>query len=279
MAVIDNDKIAKLLISCAEDIILPRFQKLKAHEIDTKSGPNDLVTQADILSEAFLERELPNLYPGSIIVGEEGISQGRHTIKTLGEDHGRTPVWIIDPVDGTYNFVHGKETFGIMVACVINGVVQHAWIYDVIGKRMHMAEYQSGAFCNDTRLQVRESGTDISALEGYVSRKYFPDALKDTIGERMKNFQQWTTIGAAAHEYTNIAAGRADMAVYSRLNPWDHIPGSLIVTEAGGYIAKWDGAPYTLKDHYAGLIVTTSQETWTKIHACLFDGVNTSAFS
>ena len=111
MPVVDMDKVADLIKTCAEEIILPRYQQLKDHEIDTKTGPRDLVTQADILAEAFLEQELPNLYTGSTVVGEEGISRGDHDLKTL-QCSADQPVWVIDPVDGTYNFVHGNDHFG-----------------------------------------------------------------------------------------------------------------------------------------------------------------------
>ncbi len=276
MSVIDNDKISDLIKDCARQIILPRFQALADHEIDTKTGPRDLVTQADIQAEAFLEKHLPDLYPGSIVIGEEGISRGDHSLDVLAKPS-REPVWVIDPVDGTFNFVHGKEEFGVMLAYIVDGQVQHAWIYDPLKDRMHVAEKGAGAYCNDQRHRVSQQ-TNPSEMIGHVSRRFFPDDLQDTIEERMQGLKSWRTIGAAAHEYTRIAAGQSDVSVYSRLKPWDHLPGSLIVTEAGGYIAKWNGQPYELSDQYAGLIVTNSKESWDNVFELIFSGFDISKY-
>lgn len=277
MPVIDTDKVSLLIKECAAHIITPRFQQLQDHEIDTKTGPRDLVTQADIQAEAFLERHLPDLAPGSLVIGEEGVSRGDHQLDTLlvSDDH---PVWIVDPVDGTYNFVHGKPEFGVMVACVIGGRVQHAWIYDVVGDKMYASEYGAGAYCDTTRLRVSQQRNPAEMI-AHVSRRFFPEGLQDQMEERVDAFKSWRTIGAAAHEYTRVAAGVSDAAVYSRLKPWDHLPGSLIVSEAGGYIAKWDGQPYCLKDSYAGLIVTNSKESWDMIYDVLFSGFDMSIYT
>lgn len=270
MAIIDTDKISDLIKDCAAQIITPRFQALQDHEIDTKTGPRDLVTQADIQAEAFLEKYLPSYLPGSIVIGEEGISRGDHKLDSLLRSH-ETPIWILDPVDGTYNFVHGKAEFGVMVACIINGEVQHAWIYDVVGDKMYASERGAGAYCDAQRLRTGQA-RPAHEMIAHVSYRFFPEEMQPAIQERMQSFKSWQTIGAAAHEYTRVAKGESDVAIYSRLNPWDHLPGSLIVAEAGGYIAKWNGQPYSLKDHYAGLIVTNSKESWSEVHETLFSG-------
>ncbi|MBG77719.1 MAG: inositol monophosphatase [Alphaproteobacteria bacterium] len=277
MPVIDTDKISDLIKECAAEIITPRFQQLQDHEIDTKTGPRDLVTQADIQAEAYLEKYLPSFLPGSIVIGEEGISRGDHQLEALSTSYDRA-VWIVDPVDGTYNFVHGKPEFGVMVACIIDGEVQHSWIFDVIGEKMYAGEKGAGAFCNGSQRLAVSQQRNLDDMVAHVSRRFFPEELQDHIRERMERFQSWMTVGAAAHEYTRVASGVSDVAVYSRLKPWDHLPGSLMVAEAGGYIAKWDGTPYSLADSYAGLIVTNSKDSWDAVHHMLFDGFDLTTF-
>ena len=113
---IDPHKISALLKQASQEFILPRYQSLKGDEIATKTGPRDLVTAADIEAEKFLTRVLPDLLPGSIVVGEEGVSNGTASLASLKTHSG--PIWVVDPVDGTFNFANGTEHFGIMVALV-----------------------------------------------------------------------------------------------------------------------------------------------------------------
>ncbi len=275
MSVIDPEKIAEILKETAALHIMPRFQKLEDHEISAKTSPRDLVTEADIQTEAHLERILPDLLPGSRVIGEESVSRGETTLDILQRDDEK--VWIIDPVDGTFNFAHGKSEFGLMLACVINGQTEHAWVYHVVDEKMHVAERGSGAYMNGTRLRV-EPQNDISKFVAHVNYKFFPEEIRPQIKTVMKNFAQSYSIGSAAHEYTRIATGQSDLIVYSRLKPWDHLPGALIVEEAGGYIAKWDRNPYTPKDDYAGLIVTTSRENWEQAYELFFEGVDLSKY-
>lgn len=274
MAVIDTDKISDVLRECAQLHILPRYQSLRADEISEKTSPRDLVTQADIDAEAFLEKVLSDLYPGTLVMGEEGVSRGDRPLDMLVRTD--EPVWVVDPVDGTFNFVEGRPEFGVMLAYVVGGQVQHSWIYDVIAGDMYVAEKGSGAYVGGKRLQV-SGARNPSAMQGHVSVKFFPKALQPVIGERVDVFASSRTIGAAAHEYIRLARGDADVLLYSRLKPWDHLPGSLLVREAGGVVRKWDGEDYGVADLYAGLIVTNSAESWRAIKA-LFDGIDFSDY-
>lgn len=263
MAIINPGDVAGILRECADRYILPRYKMLAAHEIAEKTSPRDLVTHADIDVEEHLKRVLPGLLPGSVVVGEEGVSSGQISLDLLNDD--TRPVWIVDPVDGTHNFVHQKREFGIMLACVIGGVVQHAWIYDVLGPDMLIAERGSGAFINDQRLRVLP-GSEISEMTGHINPGYFPKEFKAHIRDARAKFKSCESLNCAAHEYLRVASGRAQFSLYSRLKPWDHLPGSLIVTEAGGYVAQWDGSPYTPRDKHVGLIVAASQENWQMVY-------------
>ncbi len=271
MAVINPEKIADILAECASLYVLPRYKQLKDHEISTKTGPRDLVTQADIDVEAHLERALPDLLPGSIVIGEEGISRGDSHIDVLQDTSQK--IWIVDPVDGTHNFVRGKREFGIMLACIIDGVTQYGWIYDVLGETHYISEKGSGAYMGDRRLNIAPR-SNIADMTAHINYRYFPKELQPKIKEAMGAFNDSTSLGCAAHEYTRIARGQSDLALYSRLKPWDHLPGSLIVEEAGGYVAKWDNKPYTPQDDYAGLIVTSSEDNWKQSLNLIFKDID-----
>ena len=262
MTVINPEKIAEIIIECAEKYILPRYKLLEDHEIQTKSGPNDLVTQADLDVEAHLTRILPDLLPGSVVIGEESASENPDMLNILQDDTQK--LWIVDPVDGTGNFVRHEREFGVMLACIMNGETQLSWIYDVLGKEIAITERGSGAFIGSTRLQV-DPEVDLGKLSGYINPKYFPKNIQDEIKEIMQSFDRCKSLNCAAHEYLHLAKGETHFSIYSRLKACDHLPGVFMAAEAGAYIAKWDGNPYTPKDHHTGLISASNQDVWDHV--------------
>ncbi|MCB1531242.1 MAG: inositol monophosphatase [Alphaproteobacteria bacterium] len=271
MSVIDPQHVAQILEECANKYVLPRYKQLQEHEIAAKSGPRDLVTQADIDVEAHLERVLPDLLPGSIVIGEEGISRGDMDIGIL-QDPSQT-VWIVDPVDGTHNFVSGRREFGIMLACVIEGETRHSWIYDILGDAHYIAEKGEGAYRNGEKLEITEHRAP-AEMTAHINYRYFPRDIQEQIRGAMSAFGESYSLSCAAHEYSRIATGQSDLALYSRLKPWDHLPGALLVQEAGGYVAKWDERAYTPRDDYAGLIVASCEESWRKAFNIIFQGID-----
>jgi fructose-1,6-bisphosphatase/inositol monophosphatase family enzyme len=275
MSVVDPDKVAQVLVECADLYIRPRFQALKDHEISTKTGPRDLVTQADIDVEAHLARVLPDFLSGSVVVGEEGVSRGEASLETLRDLSQK--IWIVDPVDGTYNFVHGYPQFGIMLACVINGQTEYGWIYDVPGRKLIAAEKGAGAFEDGRALKVRPAAA-IENMNIHINPGFFPKPLRMQITDVLGAFKKWETLRCAAYEYARIVRGEADASIYSRMKAWDHLPGVLITQEAGGYVAKWDGTPYAPHDERQGLIVTGCREGWEAITAQIRKSIDLSAY-
>ena len=260
MPQVDIDKVSDLIRQASAEFIMPRYQVLQDDEVATKTGPRDFVTQADIEAEAFLVQRLPEILPGSIVIGEEGVSSGNASLDALKDPN--APVWVVDPVDGTYNFVHGKREFGVMVALVVDGQTRTGWIYDILGDEMIVGDAGAGAFVNgERRLSVQPQDNHIN-FSGFVNPRYFPKSYQPHVLEIKEQFKSCRSMGCAAHEYLNIARGDAQFSVYSRLKPWDHLPGVLILQEAGGYAAKWDMSDYAAADHAVGLISAASEENW-----------------
>jgi fructose-1,6-bisphosphatase/inositol monophosphatase family enzyme len=261
---IDTDKVSGILVECAERFILPRYRQLAAHEISTKTGPMDLVTHADLEVEEHLKKVLPALLPGSVFIGEEGVSSGGASLDTLKDKTQK--VWVADPVDGTRNFVEQRREFGVMLALAQGGEITHAWIYDILGKSMITAEKGAGALVDGLRVHIHAIDKEPAEMNGFMNPHYFPKELRPKAKEAAKHFNSWKSLNCAAHEYLGLLQGRADFAIYSRSKPWDHLPGTLIVQEAGGYVAKLDGSPYTPQDDRVALIAATSEANW---HAVL----------
>lgn len=274
MKAVDAEHIARLIREAAQEFILPRFRQLLSHEISTKTGPRDLVTQADIDVENYLGRLLPDFLPGSFVLGEEGVSSGVTNLDLLQDR--KADLWVIDPVDGTYNFVHSRDEFAVMIALVRGGDVRMAWIYDVPGDAMTIAEAGSGAFTEQRRLSV-QPGAVPSDMSGFVSPRFFPKLMHEDIMRAGSLFKSCLPLGSAAHEYLRVASGQAQFSIYSRLKPWDHLPGALIVREAGGYVAKWDGQPYTPQDRDIGLIAAASRDGWETVRDAFIGAPSASA--
>ncbi len=287
--ILNPDKISEIIIETADEFIVPRYKALKEHEISSKSNPNDLVTQADIEAEAHLERILPDMFSGSLVIGEEGLSRGDHDIAVLCDDS--QAVWVVDPVDGTRNFVNGKREFGVMLSLNINGKCEYSWIYDILGREMAVAERESGAYLNGARMNIgthtltpisptsaptststsaamptstHTPSLELAELSGYVSPQFFPESLRDGIRAAGKQVKSYKPLGCSAHEYLNTAKGLADFVVTSKINPWDHMSGTLLVEEAGGVVMTWSREPYLDYSHRIGLITACNSDVWNK---------------
>ncbi|WP_457442223.1 inositol monophosphatase family protein [Roseateles sp. P5_E4] len=208
---------------------------LEALRINTKS-PNDFVTEVDHAAEGVIIETLLGAYPDHGILAEES---GR----THGAKHSEF-VWIIDPLDGTTNFIHGLPMYCVSIALAHRGVVQQAVVYDPTRNDLFYASKGRGAFCNDRRLRVSKRTRMSDALIGTG----FPFRRGDNFKRYVKMFEEvmqhcagLRRPGAAALDLCYVAAGYYDAFFETGLQPWDVAAGSLIITEAGGLIGNFTG--------------------------------------
>ncbi|MGE0733269.1 MAG: inositol monophosphatase [Alphaproteobacteria bacterium] len=258
-----TEKVSSLLVEAAATEILPRFRALQAHDVQEKSGPNDLVTAADLASEAFLTPRLRELIPGSLVVGEEAVSADANVLNRLLRDD---YVWIIDPVDGTYNFVHGDPGFGVIVALLKNGVTVGGWMHAPVEGGNMAAEKGAGAFENGVRLHVAKPGP-IREMRSvlYVGAERSP-ALYQRIKQVKNEIGPRSHRRCAAMEYFGLARGQIHYAIFNKLLPWDHAAGAHIVEEAGGYLRCMDGDSYVPAGRESPLLVAPDAATWHTLH-------------
>lgn len=266
MTIAGIDRISDVIRAVAEDKIVPRFEQLQTHEIRTKSGPGDLVTIADEEAEIELTRILTDLYPGCGVVGEEAVSSGRVTRDILNGGHDM--VFVVDPVDGTHNFAHGKPVFGTMIALVKGGERIASWIYQIPRRRMIHAVKGQGVFMDEKPYTPPKppQGMDLSAMKAFISRKFMPPPIRPYMEDKIKLVADATTHFCCAWEYVDILEGNAAFSIYSRIEPWDHLAGVLFLEEAGYYVRKWDKQPYLPSQFHGGLINAPSKELWDVIY-------------
>ena len=169
------ERLGQVLREVAQREIAPRFRRLAPGDVigkPTADDPNDLVTAADRAAEAELTLRLPELVPGSSVVGEEAVAADPGLLERL---RGDAPVWIVDPLDGTRNFAAGRGPFGSMVALVERGTLLASGIYFIEGDRMFLAERGLGAYENGKRIAPRAPSSAV--LEGTLNVRYMPEEL------------------------------------------------------------------------------------------------------
>ncbi|ARZ67019.1 inositol monophosphatase [Streptomyces sp. HU2014] len=223
--------------------IVPRFRQLAAHEIVEKNGPHDLVTVADRLAEEHLTASLTTLLPGSVVVGEEAVHADPGVLDAL---RGDDPVWIVDPVDGTRQFVHGDPGFATLVCLAHRGELLASWTYAPALDLMATARRGGGAWLGGERL--RSGSPEPGApLEVAISHYDFTDdEQKRVLGALSTEGIAPRPCGSAGLEYLNVARGTLAGLAFSWENAWDHAAGLLLVAEAGGASATVAGEPFRI---------------------------------
>ena len=227
---VDTARVEAIIREVAEAEILPLFRNLAKGDISTKSGPNDLVTVADVAAEDALTPRLTELVPGSVVIGEESASKDPSVFDAFKGD---APIWIIDPIDGTRNFVNGKAEFATMVALVVGGATRAAWIYPPIDGSCAVAEEGSGAFWHGARL-ASKTDTPLGSMTGTYHKNYMPKEWARIIEPNLKSLGKTGPAHCAAYVYLRLSSGEADFGLHGKLMPWDHCAGDLMLREAGG---------------------------------------------
>ena len=259
------DAVTGLIDDVCQTVVLPRFSGLSGEEIQSKStsdDTDDIVTVVDRQVEERLSIGLSELLPSASIIGEEAAHSRPELLDLLASDG---PLWVIDPIDGTKNFACGDDGFGVMVAFVMSGHIQAAWICLPARKQTFVAEAGSGAFLNGVRIRVPQDA--VQAFRGNVLVRYMPDGLRQAVTDGMRgHFQEVPRAGCAAIEYTDIVRGESEFVVYYRLLPWDHAAPACILTEAGGRVAHLDGSAYTVRSK--NQITVVAQDAFVANQVC-----------
>jgi fructose-1,6-bisphosphatase/inositol monophosphatase family enzyme len=255
---VNVDMVTSLLRQVAADVVMPRFRDLRYHDIDPKPGPDDpddVVTIVDHETERRLTTELAGIDPGAAMLGEEAVYDDP---SLLGLVESSERLWILDPIDGTKNFVRGLDGFGIMVAWAVRGVVEAAWVVLPAKNEAFVAERGSGAYLNGKRLSIPPQ-EDPDVPRGAVHLRFMPREIAAGVSRATRGrFSALSDVGCSAAAYSEIAQGERDFEIYYRLYPWDHAPGALVLTEAGGSVQHVNGETYTPRSSSQVTIVANS---------------------
>jgi fructose-1,6-bisphosphatase/inositol monophosphatase family enzyme len=252
--------VGDLIRHASATAIMPRYCQLSDDAVLEKT-PGELVTIADGESEQILSAGLAAILPAARVVGEEACCAD----PTLLDGIEQGLVWIVDPLDGTGNFAGGREPFGIIVALAIDGVTEMGWLYLPVPDRMFVAVRGEGAFVREAdgsveRVTVGEVTTRPVAT---LATQFMAEELRaKLLANAEAAFELKPIPRCAADHYPRLCEGAFDLAMFQRTLPWDHAAGALLLTEAGGHIARWDGSHYRFHDVGLGILAATSRELW-----------------
>lgn len=265
---IDPKQVEAVIAEVAAEVVLPRFRALEAHEVRDK-GVNDFVTVADEEAETALAERLPGLLPGSWVLGEEMVARGELSMEALARSD--APVWVVDPVDGTFNFAHGDPSFAVIVALCRGEETLAGWIHDPVRTVTATAELGGGAWLAGTRLRVAQSGPPAELIGTLHAGFRGRTPLKAKVDRNRDKVHQVRSLRCSGQEYMRLAAGETHFTLFSSTKPWDHLAGVLLHQEAGGTSALLDGRPYRPQDGQGiGLLSAPDREAWAGLRATLF---------
>jgi myo-inositol-1(or 4)-monophosphatase len=226
---------------------LIREKAYQTKRVKQKTSASDLVTEVDQRSEEIIQDIILRHFPDHAILGEEGVAAGDKTVTEVWEESRQHEyVWIVDPIDGTNNFVHGFPFFCVSIALAKNGEVITGVVYDPMRDELFTAEKGKGAYLNGQPIRV--SGED-SLAESMMATGFSHASMEDHLRSLMQMASRFRSIrngGAAALHLAYIAAGRLTGYWELGLNPWDLAAGVLLVKEAGGEVTDTLGQPFDL---------------------------------
>lgn len=261
---VDRARVAAAIAEVANAVILPRFGRLERHEIRQKSGPDDLVTEVDEAAEVALREALEPLVPGARFIGEESATRDPSLLDGL-----RRPgaAWVVDPLDGTRNFIRGVREFGTIVALVVDGETVGGWI--------HAVPENSGVACLKGEgpaaidAAVAAPGERLRALR---SLGWLDQNEAERLRRRLKRDFAAEPSHCSAYAYLRLLRGEVDLKISSRIHAWDHLAGALLLAELGGRTAYLDGEPYAPGPSVdRALLATAPGRDWHAIAERLLD--------
>lgn len=259
-------QLINLIRRAARAEIMPRFRQLDVGDIATKKDENDLVTAGDIAAEAMITRGLQMAFPHALVVGEEAVSKNPDLLKGIAKSE---LCFIIDPIDGTWNFAKGMPLFGTIIAVCRFGQPVLGLIYDPVGDDLIITDNTSPSIWQTRSGRHRPIHTadpkPLDQMAGYMHIRLMPPADRALMWSKVGVLGYVGTLRCSAHEYRLVATGAMDFLLSGHLNCWDHAAGVLLCQQAGGKSAMLTGKAYDASMTSGYLLSASCDEVWDKV--------------
>ncbi len=225
-----------------------------------RKGPRDYVTEVDRAAEEAIIEILRTAYPDHGFLGEE---TGTHPAAGQGAEEQPEFQWIIDPLDGTTNFIHGFPVYAVSIALAHRGQITQAVIYDPTRNELYTATRGGGAFMNDRRVRVSgQTRYHDALLAAHVAGSGGAMAAASRFSGMLSDCVAARRLGSTVLDLAYVATGRVDGFCGVNLKPWDIAAGSLLILEAGGLIADFDGEQDWMK---TGNVLAATPKIFTQM--------------
>lgn len=263
-------EVERIIRSVGREEVLPRFRRLATGDVFEKA-PGDPVTVADRAAESALAERLTALLPGSVVVAEEAVSADR---ELLGRLTAPEPVWIIDPIDGTENYIRGNPRFCTLVALARHGQVLASWTHAPALGTTATATAGGGAFVDGRRVHVAPAPRGLRHLDVAVPLpKWCTAADQAQINALAGHRVSLSYLETSGLDYVELASGRRSAMVLNWEKCWDHAAGVLLHQEAGGVCITADGSTFRLEGgNRLPFVAAPDLDCATAVHAALAVG-------
>jgi fructose-1,6-bisphosphatase/inositol monophosphatase family enzyme len=259
------DDVTGILQEAADVAIVPRFRALTAGQVTEKS-PGEVVTVADRDAEDLITPRLRALLDAPV-VGEEAAAADPGLVAALRE---APAAWVVDPLDGTANFVAGRPQWAVMAALVQGGQTVAAWIVRPADDLVYAAEIGSGTWRNGVRVRRAPAPPSPARMRGVAHTRFLaPDARARVEAARPAFASLGPGASCAGVDYPHLIDGELDFVLFWRTHPWDHAPGTLLLREAGGVALRPDGSGYRPDDDTEGLLNAADERSWGVVRPLL----------
>lgn len=259
------DDVTDILREAAHTVVLPRFRALGERDV-TEKAPGEVVTVADREAEELITGRLRALRDVPV-VGEEATAADPKLTDALRH---APAAWLVDPLDGTSNFVAGRPEFAVMAALVHEGETVASWIVQPVSGRVYVAERGAGAWRDGARVRRAPAPADPAHLHGAALTRFLAPAARAHVEAAALRF---AALGPGAScagvDYPRLVDGEQDFVLFHRTLPWDHAPGTLLLREAGGVAQRPDGTPYHPADARVGLLNAADPACWDTVRPLL----------
>ena len=228
----DRDRVAAAIVDTAAREIAPHYRRLDKSAVRTKDSASDLVTHVDEAAERALKAALRDIAPTAYFVGEETAAADPASVAQIVAG----ACWVVDPLDGTRNFVNGVDEFGVIVAYIEGGRTRGAWIYAVPLGAMAIGAAGGGVSWRGTAITTEPQRAEMPT--GLRSVGWLAPSWRERIVGNLKTKVATRPGHCSAYAYLKLLAGEVDFKLSSRVHPWDHAAGAMMLSELGGE-ARW----------------------------------------